>query len=724
MKILVFSTLYPNAARPEHGVFVENRLTAFRKKHDAEIRVVAPVPWFPFQNETFGRYAAYARAPGREVRKEIAVYHPRFVIPPKLGMRFAPQALKRCFRQCAREMREDGWDFDLIDAHYLYPDGVAAAEVAGELGKPLVLTARGTDVNLIPAFAAPRRKILKAAAKADAVIAVAGALKDELVRLGVPAGKVSVLRNGVDLNVFAPGDRALMRDGMGLSGPVIASVGQLTARKGHDLVIAALRRMPDATLLIAGDGEERRALEAQARRAGLKARVRFLGALPHEALRAVYLAADALVLASSREGWPNVLLEAMACGTPCVATDVWGSAEVIREPAAGRLITERTPEAIAEAANELLAAPPDRAATRAYAERHGWDETVDAMAAIFTELTGREKLRQAVRTTPIDIPRDGPGPKLIVTVDTEENADWRVFEAGRFVVSDMKGVDRFQTICARRGARPLYFLTHPLLTDADAAAYFRKLTAQGEGDCGLHLHPWATPPYGEEGEYFSFQSNLPTDRLHEKLRILADAFERAFGARAVAHRAGRYGVGPHVYPSLAEIGVRFDFSPNPGFDFSPAGGPDFSRASNRPTFVSGEAWRIAVTPVSGARALKRTRLFLSQENTAKGRGAAAFFPGRFKAPLRLSPEGAGLADLKALTRTLVRDKVSVLTFTLHSSSLTPGAGPYAADERDVEQMLETTKAYLDWFAGEMNGTFVSLGELERLYSVAAPEPAP
>ena len=723
MKILVFSTLYPNAARPGHGVFVENRLAAFRKRHKAEIRVVAPVPWFPFQNETFGRYAAHARAPVWETRKGVAVYHPRFFIPPKLGMRFAPRALARCFRKCARELQDEGWDFDLIDAHYFYPDGVAAAAVAEELGKPLVITARGTDVNLIPAFAGPRRKILKAAAKADAVIAVAEALKDELVKLGAPAGKVSVLRNGVDLDAFAPSDRTLMREAMGLSGPVIASVGHLTARKGHDLVIDALRHMPDATLLIAGDGEERRALEAQARRAGLDGRVRFLGELPHEALRAVYLAADALVLASAREGWPNVLLEAMACGTPCVATDVWGSAEAMREPAAGRLVRERTPEAIAAAANALLADPPDRAATRAYAERHGWDETADAMAAIFTELTGKAKARQAVRMAPIEIRQGNHRPKLIVTVDTEENADWRIFEAGRFAVSNMNGVDRFQMLCAERGARPLYFLTHPLITDADAAAYFRTLIAKGGADCGLHLHPWATPPYADEGEYFSFQSNLPADRLREKLRLLADAFERAFGARAVAHRAGRYGVAAHVYPRLAEIGVRLDFSPNPGFDFSRAGGPDFSKASNRPASVSGDGWRIAVTPVSGAQALKRTRLFISQENAARGRGAAALFPPRIKAPLRLSPEGAALADLKALTRALVRDRVPILTFTLHSSSLTPGAGPYAADAGDVQRILDTTGRYLDWFAGEMNGTFASLHALERLYGAAVAAPA-
>jgi glycosyltransferase involved in cell wall biosynthesis len=398
MRILTLTTLYPNEETQSHGVFVENRLSAWRERHGDDFRVIAPVPWFPVTSAWAGRYASYARAPKLESRRGVNVLHPRYFFPPKIGMTYAAHSLERCLLKAARKELAAGHDFDLIDAHYLYPDGVAAVNVAKKLGKPVMITARGTDVNLIPKYPRQRDMILQAVRDADAVICVAAALKDELVRLGASAGKISVLRNGVDLKLFRPLDRGALRRSLGLKGDVIASVGHLTERKGHHLVIEALAQIPHATLVIAGAGEERDALERQASAAGLSGRVRFLGSIAHERLAEIYNAADVLALASSREGWPNVLLEAMACGTPAVATPVWGSGEVIREAVAGQLAAERSAPAIAEAIRRVLADRPSRADTRRYAEQFSWDETSDALAAIATDVVGRHgafTLRQA-----------------------------------------------------------------------------------------------------------------------------------------------------------------------------------------------------------------------------------------------------------------------------------------------------------------------------------------
>ena len=368
---------------------MENRLRAYLEKYDADIRVVAPVPWFPFPQKMFGQYAKYAQAPERETRDGLNVYHPRYVVAPKVGMRLAPFSLADCLRRTLDELREAGWAPDMIDAHYLFPDGVAAAAVAREFDIPLALTARGTDVNLIPTFAEPRARILDAVLGADAVITVADALKTRLIELGAPANKITTLRNGVDLEMFRPLDRKNIRRVMGLGGPVIASVGHLIERKGHHLVIDALASIPDATLLIAGDGEEERALKTQAKRLGLRERIRFLGAVPHGELADIYNAADVLVLASSREGWPNVLLEAMACGTPCVAADVWGNAEIISTPAAGALTPERSADAIANTVTQLLTAPPDRGATRRHAKRIPGMTQSTACTAYFQSLPAK-----------------------------------------------------------------------------------------------------------------------------------------------------------------------------------------------------------------------------------------------------------------------------------------------------------------------------------------------
>ncbi|MGE0744152.1 MAG: glycosyltransferase family 4 protein [Rhodospirillales bacterium] len=386
MKVLTFSTLYPNAATPHHGVFVENRLRQLVATGQVETRVVAPVPWFPFTAARFGDYARFARAPAREVRHGIAVEHPRYLLLPKVGMTLAPFALFLGALPAVRRALANGFDFDLIDAHYFYPDGVAAVLLARHFGRPVTITARGTDINLIPRYAAPRRLIRWAAHHAHGLGAVCQALKDEMVGLGMPEAKVRVLRNGVDLALFRPGDRVAARHKLGVDGPVVASVGHLIDRKGHDLVIDAMAELPDATLLIAGEGPDRAALESLSARLGVAGRVRFLGRIVHEELPDLYRAADALVLASSREGWANVLLEAMACGTPVVASNVWGTPEVVAAPEAGRLLPERSAAAIAAGVRALLADPPSRAATRAYAERFGWEPTTQGQLDQFRDI--------------------------------------------------------------------------------------------------------------------------------------------------------------------------------------------------------------------------------------------------------------------------------------------------------------------------------------------------
>ena len=208
-----------------------------------------------------------------------------------------------------------------------------------------------------------------------------------LVGLGAPSGKVTVLRNGVDTTLFhPPADRDAARAALGLAGPTLISVGLLIERKGHHRVIEAMARLPDWSLLIVGEGPERRQLEALTARLGLAERVRLLGGRPHAALPGLYGAADLLVLASSREGWANVLLESMACGTPVVASDIWGNPEVVRAPEAGhdRAATRRR--------RSPSASPPwpqrHRPAPRPAPMPSGfsWDATTEGQLALFRQV--------------------------------------------------------------------------------------------------------------------------------------------------------------------------------------------------------------------------------------------------------------------------------------------------------------------------------------------------
>lgn len=374
-----------------HGIFVETRLRELLSTGQIEAKVVSPIPWFFSRNPRWGTYALMASTPQQEIHNGIDVRHPRYVLPPKVGMSIAPLAMALGAVPTIRRLVAEGYDFDLIDAHYYYPDGVAAALLAKWFRKPYVVTARGTDLNLIPEYYLPRRMIRWAATKARASIGVCSALVDVLRNWGIDTAHLHVMRNGVDLERFRPLPQAEMRHQLGVSGsPLLLSVGYLIERKGHDIAIDALAKLlhtfPDARLLIVGEGPERKSLEQQAKKLGLENKVRFTGALPNAELARWYSAADALVLCSSREGWANVLLESMACGTPVVATNIWGTPEVVSTLTAGRLMAARNATALVECLQNLLASPPSRDAVRQHAERFSWEETSRAQLALFSKI--------------------------------------------------------------------------------------------------------------------------------------------------------------------------------------------------------------------------------------------------------------------------------------------------------------------------------------------------
>lgn len=390
MKLLTFTTLYPNAVTPHHGIFVENRLRHLLASGQVESRVVAPVPWFPVSGKFFGGYGSFAKVSGEETRHGIDIVHPRYLVVPKIGMNWVPSAMAAAALPAIKRIIASGYDFDILDAHYFYPDGIAAVKIAKALNKPVIITARGTDINLVPQYKKPLAMIQSAAIQASAMVTVCQALKDELVNLGVDGKRIEVLRNGVDLEVFVPPDnREVLRNDLGIHGKTIFSVGHLIERKGHHLVIAALQLLPDVKLLIAGQGPEENRLRRLAAELGVANRVSFLGVLPRNELRKYYGAADMLVLASSREGWANVLLESMACGTPVVATSIWGTPEVVASLEAGLLVEKRTAESLADGIKSLYADFPSREMTRKYAERFSWDDTTGGLINLFRRVVSK-----------------------------------------------------------------------------------------------------------------------------------------------------------------------------------------------------------------------------------------------------------------------------------------------------------------------------------------------
>lgn len=391
MNILTVSTLYPNSNDPKHGIFVHTRLKHLLNRYpDISAKVIAPVPWFPFSGKVFGEYGKYANVPEKEVIDGIEVYHPRYIVVPKVGMYITPYFLQLAIKKAVKQVQKT-FAVDVIDGHYFFPDGIAIERTAKALGLPFTCTARGTDINLIPSYPKARRMLNSVFQNAAHMMSVCQALKDEMKQLGVPDERVSVMRNGVDLALFTPSSNeeqiALKNTRKLETQHLVMSVGWLIERKGHHLIIEALPMLPDVTLAIAGSGPDLEKLRKQAEELNVANRVLFLGALSQPELNKWFQAADVSVLASSREGWANVLLESMASGTPVVATRVWGTPEVVQTPSAGVLV-ERTPKDIARGLKEILDTEKTRSETRRYAEKFSWDETCKGLYDIFSSIAG------------------------------------------------------------------------------------------------------------------------------------------------------------------------------------------------------------------------------------------------------------------------------------------------------------------------------------------------
>ncbi len=390
VRTLVFTTLFPNEAMPGHGLFVAERLKHLLAEGTVEVQIVSPVPWFPSANPRFGRYARFARVPATSTWNGRTVLHPRYPVLPKVGMYLSPVTLALACWRSVMQLRRRGFDFHLIDAHYYFPDCVAAVLLGRWARVPVVATARGSDINVIGRLRTARRIIRWTSHAATATITVSEALRREMINIGADPAKTITLRNGVDLARFKPCDRTRARERLKWHDRILLMVGRLVNGKGHKLAIKAISRLGrDVRLVVVGDGPLRDELLSVARSLGVADRIELLGERPQQCLPELYCAADALILPSRSEGMANVLLESLACGTPVIATAVGGSPEVVTTPAAGVLVREQTPMALAAACESLLSAPPRRDDTRRHAEAFSWAVTTAGQIEVFRRVAGR-----------------------------------------------------------------------------------------------------------------------------------------------------------------------------------------------------------------------------------------------------------------------------------------------------------------------------------------------
>ncbi len=353
LRVLCLSNMWPGADNPDYGSFVADMCAALERR-------------------------------GMSV-EPVAIDHRRSG-PAQTTIKYSSLA-----GRAARRARRA----DVIYAHYLFPTAAVAA-AAGRVARiPYVVTAHGQDVRNLE-----RRPIRRGTAAAlrgaSALIAVSEHLAEALAGYDLALPPVHVVNMGVNLRRFTPGNRGAARARLGLAGdgPVILAVGGLTDRKNPLSLLQAFARVhaarPDARLALVGDGPLAPAVDAGARRLGLDGVVVRTGALPHSQVADWVAACDMLALVSRVEPLGIVALEALAGGRPVIATEVGGTREIVPQPAAGRIVDPRDPDAIAGAILAVLADPPSEAACREAAEPHGIDHQAARIAAILERAAGRE----------------------------------------------------------------------------------------------------------------------------------------------------------------------------------------------------------------------------------------------------------------------------------------------------------------------------------------------
>lgn len=565
---------------------------------------------------------------------------------------------------------------------------------------------------------------------------------------------------GLDFASVATGDRAAARAELGLAAEdlLLLNVGSVSRRKNVAFLVEALAQIPDPTVKLVIVGpllDEGYLAEIKARMvsAGLEGRVILAGFQSDPALW--YTAADALVFASTAEGFPNVYLEAMSRNLPIVTLFLPGLTDFIVDHGRTGFLA-RDQGQFVEALLQLRAAPALRIsmgdANRRFAERNLEMGTVaTSYAKLYREQhTGMPAIVTEQRLSPdldirftsalaggprsiglkeFDVPAEWP-PLLQVVIDTEAHFDWNkgvATDVGQ--VSSIVGLQENFDVFRRHGVLPTLVVDHPIATQQLSAVIMRDLAAEG-CEIGVHMHSWTTPPLVEiKDNWHSFSGNLGSRLERAKILNLKQQVEKLLGRAPRIFKAGRYGLGPNTIETIEELGFDIDLSICPLYDYSHLGGPDFSRFTSRPGWF-GQSRRLLSLPTTAApigwlagKSDAVIHMIRSGWGRQLGLGRLAARLHAFH-PLRLSPEGCDFEDMKRVTRHLHRSGQRIFTLSLHSPTLQIGNTPYVNSHDQLQAMLQSIDRYLAFFRDEMGGSFTTPSCLHARLSELIPQTAP
>jgi teichuronic acid biosynthesis glycosyltransferase TuaC len=392
-KVLVLSRNYPNSVLPLLGLWAEGIVRSCAKF--CEMKVVSPVPYCPPLPGLPEAYARFRRIEPRRQDGFAEVFHPRFLVPP--GHRFHSLESFMYYWSVvglADRIRRE-FPFDLIHAHFVFPDGYVAAKLGQRYRVPVIITEQAAWHPWMENYPLVRRKALWAFEHCAFLVAISQAHRKTIAQYTGESSKLRLIPDSVDGSVFT-----LPENGFRPANNQVLFVGVIRHVKGVDILVRAMRlladRGRDLKLVLVGESfyegyrRDYEQVRQLVREMGLESHMAFAGMQPIGELVRTIQQSALLVLPSRRESLGMVLAEALACGTPVVATRCGGPEDIVNDRV-GVLVPPEDPAALAEGIAQVLdrRASYDPARLRAYAlENFGMEAVGSRIEALYCEALG------------------------------------------------------------------------------------------------------------------------------------------------------------------------------------------------------------------------------------------------------------------------------------------------------------------------------------------------
>jgi len=342
--ILLISNLYPNSKESTRGLFIKQLSESLSKK--VSVTVIAPLPFNPLEY-----LSKTNQVPAMEKIGGITVYHPRYLVIPKMLRSLTGYFFYFAIKTLVKNLKSMG-KADVISSHWVYPDSFAATLMAKKLDCPIAVHALGCDINEYTKYKIRKRLITKTLNNSDINIVKSQALKDAILKLGVPNDKTHVVHNGVDHNTFFKIPTSVARQNLALSNQkkYCLFVGNFQIEKGLEYLVEASSYIENQNVhfLIIGSGPLEKEIKILANKLDVINKFSFLGKVEHKQIPIYMSASDLLCLPSLREGCPNVILESLSCGTPVVASNVGAVPDIITSDKLGVIVPAKQPKLLAE----------------------------------------------------------------------------------------------------------------------------------------------------------------------------------------------------------------------------------------------------------------------------------------------------------------------------------------------------------------------------------------